>query len=110
MAVSAWKLSGLSPAIFPFSSLSQNIKTRWNSDAETSASFIICDCLIEITVFESSSSGLLSILDIVRTAGWEFSLIHLQFRHSQLSDLSDVQFSNLAISVANVNCASASLP
>ena len=43
---------------------------------------------VEITVFESSSSGLLSTLEITNTAGCASSLIHLQFKQSQSSDLS----------------------
>ena len=73
-------------------------------------SFIIWDCFIDITVFESSSAGLLSTLDIVKTAGCESSLIHLQFKQSQSSLLSFLQFKSRAISLDKVYWASKSLP
>ena len=110
LAVSSWKFKGLSPLIFPSSSLSQNINTLKNSDVVIREFLIISACLIEITFFVSSSEGLLSFLDIVRTAGCLFSLIHLQLRHWQVSDLSPAQFSNLAISFAIIYCDSKSCP
>ena len=63
-----------------------------------------------MTVFVSSSAGLLSVLEMVSTAGCESSLIHLQLRHWQLSVWSPVQFNSLAISFARIYCDSKSRP
>ena len=73
-------------------SASQSINTRWYSLVVESVFFISWVCLIEITVFEPSSSGLKSTFETVITAGWVLAFIQLQLIQLQPIERFSLQF------------------